>query len=431
MNIPPSQALLLFRVGPIRCCASAAAVVTILPSPPVTRLPGSNTPGIFTHAGRLVITRDLSCLFGITESSASAAQRVIVTRLPPGQVGFFVDEIIEVREMPRTGFSPLPALIPREIFNQLLVLNHQLYLHTDFERLAALRGQGYLRRYLRQLHAQTPAVTATVPAATTPVRSALSTSTVSAPLAPPPPAASVAATQKPASPLTPLPAAAPRRAATSSIPRDKPAPSPRTPPSAITPSPPRRATAPRPPALCNPLQMTTPASTPAVRAKKGGRLLSIAVSLATALCLGVWWYDDGPAVSRPFALNLTNPTTDPLVTEDTSARLTLGPSPQPVLPGMPDPSAGGYQAAISPDNHGITIVLNSPREDPVFMQNHPVPGPTEIQHLVVKGDTLWQIARQYVNNPYRYPELARLSQIKNPDLIYPGDRVRIIKNPSP
>jgi chemotaxis signal transduction protein/LysM repeat protein len=50
----------------------------------------------------------------------------------------------------------------------------------------------------------------------------------------------------------------------------------------------------------------------------------------------------------------------------------------------------------------------------------------EIIHIVVKGDTLWDIAQRYIHDPYRYPELARLSNIKNPDLIYPGDRVRIL-----
>ena len=50
----------------------------------------------------------------------------------------------------------------------------------------------------------------------------------------------------------------------------------------------------------------------------------------------------------------------------------------------------------------------------------------EIIHIVVKGDTLWDIASRYIHDPYRYPELARLSNIKNPDLIYPGDRVRIL-----
>ena len=49
----------------------------------------------------------------------------------------------------------------------------------------------------------------------------------------------------------------------------------------------------------------------------------------------------------------------------------------------------------------------------------------EIVHIVVKGDTLWAIAKKYVKNPFLYPELARLSNIKNPHRIYPGNRVRI------
>ena len=49
----------------------------------------------------------------------------------------------------------------------------------------------------------------------------------------------------------------------------------------------------------------------------------------------------------------------------------------------------------------------------------------EVIHIVVKGDTLWAIAKKYVHNPFLYPELARLSNIKNPHRIYPGNRVRI------
>jgi LysM repeat protein len=48
-----------------------------------------------------------------------------------------------------------------------------------------------------------------------------------------------------------------------------------------------------------------------------------------------------------------------------------------------------------------------------------------ITHVVVKGDTLWDIAETYVKDPFRYPELAELSKINNPDLIYPYDLVRI------
>jgi hypothetical protein len=51
----------------------------------------------------------------------------------------------------------------------------------------------------------------------------------------------------------------------------------------------------------------------------------------------------------------------------------------------------------------------------------------EFVHVVVRGDTLWDIAAKHLGNPYRYPELARNSAIRNPDLIHPGDVVRIRK----
>ncbi|MBT8357791.1 MAG: chemotaxis protein CheW [Deltaproteobacteria bacterium] len=54
-------------------------------------------------------------------------------------------------------------------------------------------------------------------------------------------------------------------------------------------------------------------------------------------------------------------------------------------------------------------------------------GKNEHSHIVVKNDTLWQIAERYLDDPYRYPELAERSRISNPDRIYPGDVVRIIK----
>jgi nucleoid-associated protein YgaU len=51
----------------------------------------------------------------------------------------------------------------------------------------------------------------------------------------------------------------------------------------------------------------------------------------------------------------------------------------------------------------------------------------ELIHIVVRGDTLWDIADHYLGDPFRYPELAALSHIKDPHWIYPGDVIRIIR----
>jgi nucleoid-associated protein YgaU len=70
--------------------------------------------------------------------------------------------------------------------------------------------------------------------------------------------------------------------------------------------------------------------------------------------------------------------------------------------------------------------IKSMAPSPPLLQQTP-PAIDEIVHRVIPGDTLWDIAARYLDDPFQYPELARLSQISNPDLIYPGDIIHIIR----
>lgn len=48
-------------------------------------------------------------------------------------------------------------------------------------------------------------------------------------------------------------------------------------------------------------------------------------------------------------------------------------------------------------------------------------------YLVVKGDTLWSISERFTGNPFNYPRIAGENKIANPDLIFPGQKIRLIK----
>jgi hypothetical protein len=54
-------------------------------------------------------------------------------------------------------------------------------------------------------------------------------------------------------------------------------------------------------------------------------------------------------------------------------------------------------------------------------------GDTLEVHVVRRGDTLWGLSRQYLRDPFRWPEIFRLNRdvVSNPDLIFPAERLRI------
>ncbi|HEX3159798.1 MAG TPA: LysM peptidoglycan-binding domain-containing protein [Gemmatimonadaceae bacterium] len=56
-----------------------------------------------------------------------------------------------------------------------------------------------------------------------------------------------------------------------------------------------------------------------------------------------------------------------------------------------------------------------------------------VVHTVRKGDTLWDLARTYLSDPFAWPVIHRLNGdvVKDPHWIYPGEKIRIVAGERP
>lgn len=50
------------------------------------------------------------------------------------------------------------------------------------------------------------------------------------------------------------------------------------------------------------------------------------------------------------------------------------------------------------------------------------PKTDSVEYIVQKGDTLWAIAKKYYGNGAHYPKIVTENNIKNPNLIFPGQK---------
>ena len=87
--------------------------------------------------------------------------------------------------------------------------------------------------------------------------------------------------------------------------------------------------------------------------------------------------------------------------------------------------AAALALSVSPQ---VSAAQDQRKPGPTFTNSTPL-GADEVEHVVKKGDTLWDIARTYLKDPFKWPDVfSRNSDIvENPHWIYPGENIRIPK----
>jgi LysM repeat protein len=84
---------------------------------------------------------------------------------------------------------------------------------------------------------------------------------------------------------------------------------------------------------------------------------------------------------------------------------------------------GGWLVAAVAASLGALAIAPAP----LSAQEVPAEEAQQATHTVRRGDTLWDIARTYLGDPFQWPEIFRINQdvVEDPHWIYPGEVLRV------
>ncbi len=183
-KLEDTNALLLYRVGPVLMCSPTLQVESVIVPPAISRASAASDaePGMFKSMYGMVRVVDLRVRFGVDASQYKQPGQIIIVEVTGGHAGFWVDEIEDVIAFPQTGWSQVPSHVPGSVFSRALIQADVIRLYAEFDRLDGFKASGYLREHIRSLQqaAQKEATTQTdnsrSPGQATPAQSQAATS---------------------------------------------------------------------------------------------------------------------------------------------------------------------------------------------------------------------------------------------------------------
>ena len=152
-NLENSNALLLYKVGPVLVCSPTLPVESVVLPPHLTTMPGASEaePGVFKSLYGMVRVVDLRVRFGVDRADRKSPGQIVIAEVAGGHAGFWVDRIEDVATFPERGWSQLPSHVPKQVFGRALLQGDDIRLYADFENLYKFKSSGYLRHHIELL----------------------------------------------------------------------------------------------------------------------------------------------------------------------------------------------------------------------------------------------------------------------------------------